>query len=441
MRTMRRCGFLVALSLLVGACVLVLPGRPAESATCRSGTVRAVVDGKTVCLKAGQRCVRALDRQYHRYRFHCHAGRLTRFKPKALPPRDVRVVVTGEPEVVFDWTTDRCEDVDIPDLAARAFRDADDNVQLISAHEVNRRFIGPDLDHLRHECDVIMRSGLDPDPAAFDDHEWLAATWTPDGRTVYALVHDEYQGHSRPERCPSGNYFSCWYNAITLAVSQDGGRTYRAAPRPNLVASIPDPYVPDLGPRGMFAPSNIVRRGDGYFYSLVRLLRGEIGGNCVIRTKDLSNPSSWRAWTDGKQFDTRFVDPYGPVPDPSRHLCRSFLFPTGRHLDPGSITYNSVARQWIFVGASTGGFYYALSRDLVTWTAARLFYDVTTIWEYACGDPDPVLYPSLIDPSSTSRNFETSDGRAYVYYTVLHYPDCQQTLDRDLVRVPVTIRP
>jgi hypothetical protein len=436
MRPMRRCGFLVALSLLVAACLLVFPGRSAESATCRSGSVRAVVGGKTVCLKAGQRCVRGLDRRYHRYRFHCHAGRLTRFKPKARPPRDVRVVVTGEPEVVFDWTTDRCDDEDIPDLAARVFRDADGNVQLISSQFVSRRFIGPDLDHIRRECDVIMQSGLDPDPAAFDDHEWLASTWTPDGRIVYALVHDEYQGHSRPERCPSGNYFSCWYNAITLAVSHDGGRSYRGAPRPNLVASIPYPYVPDTGPRGMFAPSNIVRGADGFLYAFPWLGFGNDGsGTCLMRTKNPADPSSWRGWSGGRRFEMTFVDPYGPNPRPEEHLCKRI---SG---DPGTVTYNSVARQWIYVVAKVGGFYYALSPDLITWTKERRFDELTTTWEYQCGDPDPVLYPSLVDPSSTSRNFETSDGRAYVYYTVLHYPDCQQTLDRDLVRVPVTIRP
>ena len=238
--------------------------------------MRAVVGGKTVCLKAGQRCVRGLDRQYHRDRFHCHAGRLTRFKPKALPPRDVRVVVTGEPEVVFDWKlTDARTSTSPTSRHVRSVTRC--NVELISADDVYRRFIGRDLDHLRYECDVIMRSGLNPDPSAFDDHEWLAATWTPDGRAVYALVHDEYQGHSHPERCPSGNYFSCWYNAITLAVSQDGGRTYRAASRPNLVASIPYPYVPDNGPRGMFAPSNIVRGSDGFLYAFPWLGFGNEG--------------------------------------------------------------------------------------------------------------------------------------------------------------------
>lgn len=57
--------------------------RPA--AGCPSGAVTASVAGKHVCLKAGQKCRQALDRTYHRYRFHCHKGRLTAF-PAAPPP-------------------------------------------------------------------------------------------------------------------------------------------------------------------------------------------------------------------------------------------------------------------------------------------------------------------------------------------------------------------
>ena len=33
------------------------------------------------------------------------------------------VKIIGAAETVFDWTTDRCESEDIPDLPARAFRD------------------------------------------------------------------------------------------------------------------------------------------------------------------------------------------------------------------------------------------------------------------------------------------------------------------------------
>ena len=54
-------------------------------------------------------------------------------KPEPETP-DMELVISGPEEMVFDWTTDRCEDGNIPDIAARAFRDADGQVQLTIGH-------------------------------------------------------------------------------------------------------------------------------------------------------------------------------------------------------------------------------------------------------------------------------------------------------------------
>jgi len=84
--------------------------------------------------------------------------------------------------VVFDWTTDRCEAENIPDIATRAFRDADGNVQLTIGHYVGYRMIGPDLDHLEMDCSgPINISDYDPDPAIFNDAEWIGSLYTEDG--------------------------------------------------------------------------------------------------------------------------------------------------------------------------------------------------------------------------------------------------------------------
>jgi hypothetical protein len=58
-------------------------------------------------------------------------------------------------------------------------------------------------------------------------------------------------------------------------------------------------------------------------------------------------------------------------------------------------------------------------------------------YTYECGDPDPVAYPSLLDPESKARNFETTGKRAYLCFTRSNYRFCSETLDRDLVRVPI----
>jgi hypothetical protein len=64
-----------------------MPARDATPAAsrCKHGTTAAKIAGKRVCLAAGQRCKKSLDKQYHRYKFHCHTGRLTRVKAKPKP--------------------------------------------------------------------------------------------------------------------------------------------------------------------------------------------------------------------------------------------------------------------------------------------------------------------------------------------------------------------
>jgi hypothetical protein len=53
---------------------------------CKPGSRHAVIARKHECLRPGRRCRKNYDRQYHRYRFHCHSGRLTRSRPVPPPP-------------------------------------------------------------------------------------------------------------------------------------------------------------------------------------------------------------------------------------------------------------------------------------------------------------------------------------------------------------------
>jgi len=366
--------------------------------------------------------------------------------PSPLSP----VQITGAEETVFSWRHDACEPRDIPDLPARAFRNARGDVQLIAPHYINRRFTGPDLRQLRHPCPPVMTSGYDPDPAAYNDREWIAAPFSPDGRTVYALVHNEYQGNQHPGRCSSGQYQRCWYNSITLAVSRDGGRTFTdAAPPPgHLVASSPYPYEPDSGPYGLFSPSNIVfNKGDDYYYALLRAedYGAQQIGVCLIRTHTLSDPTSWRAW-DGSAFRTSFVNPYaaGDI-SPRAHVCRP-VAPNEIVNMNQSLTFNTYLDKWLLVGVSqdtvpgrgpVSGVFYSTSDDLIDWSRRRLIRETELGWTYKCGDPNPVSYPSVIDPDSPSRNFDTSGRSPYLYFTRFHYSNCTQNLNRDLVRVPI----
>ena len=87
-------------------------------------------------------------------------------------------------------------------------------------------------------------------------------------------------------------------------------------------------YVPDSGPYGLFSPSNIIRKGR-YYYALLQAERYNLQrrGACLIRTRQLADPKSWRAW-DGNGFTVRFLNPYSPrLQDPAEHICKPVSYP------------------------------------------------------------------------------------------------------------------
>jgi hypothetical protein len=364
------------------------------------------------------------------------------------------VTQLGPPETVFDWSTMACEPLDIPDSSATAFRDASGRVQLISSHFTSRRMIGPSLSDMRHDCRVLATSAFDPDPANFQDYDWIGSVYSEDGSTVYALMSSEYHGWAH-NQCPSPLTFKqCWLNSITLAVSEDGGDSYTHAPPPaNLIATSAYPYSPGAGPLGYFDPGNVIRKSDGYYYALIRVESHETQpeGACLLRTQDLSDPASWRAW-DGTGFSIQPDDPYlEPTEDPADHVCQPVSY-EGIVKMSASLTYNTYFGKYLLVDYSdrkdpiTGqmtesGVYYSLSDDLVHWTPQRKFMDVPFPWTYTCGGEDPVLNTIVLDPDSPTRNFETSDQTVYLYFTRFHYTvnngNCFQSLDRDLVRIPI----
>jgi hypothetical protein len=362
-----------------------------------------------------------------------------------------RVEIVGKPQVVFDWSEEACLPGAYPDLPTRAFRDFRGRVQLLLSHYVNYRLIGPSLGRLRPDCEPVMSSPGDPRPSAFADRRWIASIFTRDGRTIWALVHEEYQGNRHRGHCPSGSYERCWYNAVTLARSSDGGRTYRPVHRgPRRLVAVPSfRYRPDVGPRGVFGPSNIVRGSDGAFYALVsvRDLDGR-DGVCAIRTERLSAPGGWRAW-DGVGFRARFRNPYR---SPGRRRIPCALVEPGRIAEmASSLTYNRALGRYLLVGlappgplslgANVRGIYYATSADLIHWTPRTLIAPAVTKHNHRCGGPPAVAYPSVIDPASRSRTFAVSGKRPFLYYTLLRYENCRLSENRDLLRVRLAISP
>lgn len=358
-----------------------------------------------------------------------------------------QMVINGEWEVVFDWTTDRCNDQNLPDLPTRVFRDADGKINLFISHKKTTRMIGEDFDSLVADCTTVNSSKHDPDPSQFAEAEWISSVYTEDGVNIYALIHNEFQGYAQLEEgiCPSFGYFTCWYNSITAKHSDDGGASfdYLRPPPDHLVANYPIQYIPDGGVFGAFSPSNIIK-WDGYYYAFYKLQVHflETQHTCLMRTDDLSDPSSWRFW-NGIRFEGVTADPYKTdVQSTAPHTCSPVGFDNIAQLYEG-ISWNTYLEKFVIVGTSSDptktpdryGFYYALSDDLINWDRREFLLEVALPWTATNDREMTFLYPTLIDHNSPTLSFETTGETAYLYFTRNNFG--QGSLDRDLVRVEV----
>ncbi|MGO8740679.1 hypothetical protein [Rhodoblastus sp.] len=384
--------------------------------------------------------------------------------------------LTGPDETVYSWAASACDrsntNNDEPDAPARAFR-WNGGVQLIASSSANLRFVNaktPPADqgkfspagfaHLEHSCASTLKSAFDPDPAHFQYKQWNKATYEVEGKnggspTVYAFVHNEFHGSEIKGMCPSNNFFNCWVGSTTESVSTDGGATYRPIKPPpfNLVATAPYPYPVAYPPTGAnrewgfkFGPvgaadgSNIFRNpNDGYYYQFVTSRAGYRDfprGDILMRTNNLADPTSWRVYngTDsaGKpQFTGQFIDPYRASKPPVTPI----FTPVATGMEPSSVTWNSALQTFMVIGLQAHpnphypdgptnpgnwiGVYYAFSPDLIHWSPRQavdgLIAPSGASWH--CGDPSPVAYPSVIDPTSQTLNFDVTGSTFYVYFS------------------------
>ena len=362
------------------------------------------------------------------------------------------VTIIGSEETVFDHSVDACETINIPDAPARVFRDADNNVQLLVGHYETYRMIGPDFDNLTLDCanGSVLVSDHDPDPGNYNDSEWIGSTYTEDGATIYAIIHNEYHGVDHPGGCNTNDPFECWYNAITFGVSTDSGRTYGHATAPeHLLASVPYTWS-GSGPYGLFEPSNVVHNpNDGYYYMFITANAGhelQETGVGLLRTLDISNPTSWRGW-DGEAFTVELINPYTATGfDPADHV----LAPIDQNLMTYgnmekmhfSLSYSTYFQKFILVGAAqlsgVWGFYYSLSDDFLHWTPRILIREANVnINPNGSTSGLRESYPALIDHADTSRNFSNVGQTPYLYWTRWDQ-DSFDDYERDLMRVQIS---
>lgn len=362
---------------------------------------------------------------------------------------ETQLVVTpvGPPRVLYDARRQACDVNDIPDAPLRAYRRPDGEIAAFALHHDNRRLVGRSFEHLRLDCTIVFRGRGDADPARYDDRAWLAATYTEDGSRVFGLVHHEYQGHAHPGRCSVRDYLACWWNSVFALLSDDGGQSFRRAPSPVLAASPEKSEIGQGRHRGFFNPSNIVKvRGAYHVLIATTGWPGQPSGVCLFKARTLASGADWRAYA-GRGFTARFPDPY------SEPLRNQTCQPVGPFPAPvGSLTRHEPTGLWLAVfqaaagmpdgtGGSypASGFYIASGRDLIRWSTPRLILETKTLYDNPCGESLVRAYPSLVDPDSTSRNFETTGDLALLTYSETPVQGCNLRHDRRLMARKVRI--
>jgi hypothetical protein len=188
-------------------------------------------------------------------------------EPSKVP--SLKAELDGARTAVFETPQDSCNQYDIPDAMARAFRDYTGTVHFVAASSEMFQSLGPSLDNVTHSCEAAHHSANDPNPADYNDQTWLDSFYTEDGKAIAALTHTEYHGWAHPGECHSQNFNECEYDSDTYHFSKDGGYHFDSAKAPaNLVAEVPFKYVVDEGPIGYSVDSNVVQYG-GWYYAVV----------------------------------------------------------------------------------------------------------------------------------------------------------------------------
>lgn len=351
-------------------------------------------------------------------------------------------------EVVFSWKRDKCFSEHIPDSPARAFRSPTGRINLYASHYINTPLIGTDLGNVKPACDRKFSGAMNPGSESYDARIWLQTFYSTDnGKTIYSLASSDYHGMWF-DNCEGPNNINhgCWWSAIVLVKSTDGGITFKKAPKHRyIIARSPHQFSrKSKGPVGFLTTSNIIKKGRLY-YSIfnVSAYKEQDKGNCLARTSTLDAPSSWQVWS-GDGYDSKFYTSANTEGLEKYEKCqtlqnmpykvRSLTWHNGSGKFVASFERSSISK-----GEKQIVFSYAWSDDLINWS---LPVDIIRIKnEHRCNKQPIAAYPSIIDGNSKDRNFVTVGENAYLYFTRFNLSSgCRPTLDRDLVRIPIEIK-
>jgi hypothetical protein len=324
----------------------------------------------------------------------------------------------------------------MPDAPVRAVRLLDGTVRLFASSSGNYAWSGKSVDELERDCRSSFRGKLDDDPSKFDDRGWISSVWTQDGKTVSALVHNEFHGHRRPVLCPSAKYIDCWYNSIVTAQSSDGGQTFVRDDSPGMRIAPRARFRPG-GQAGYFSPSNVVAKDGRHFFFAYAARDGDQQlGNCLWRLP-LSGAEQRLAYWSGSGFEDVWGSPYlDVVRSPPCRIIPRLPAPVA------SVVRHEPSGRFIAIlatanGKQGSGIYTSESSDLNRWSEPRRLIDAPVRSNFFCGGPQPLLYPSLIDPRSEDQNFGSIGNDVYLFVATYDGTTCNLLHNLNLVRYRV----
>jgi hypothetical protein len=360
--------------------------------------------------------------------------------------QNLSVAQAGTPRTLFSWHESKCSRNFIPDAPAHMFRRADGKLVLMASHYDNWSMVGSSFYNLKPNCTAVMPS------ASYQPERygklWIEATYTSDGKNIIGVASQDMTEVTKSSGCdPHGMPGRCWLNNLVAVKSHDMGQSF--APvfgHSGVVGSLATTYDDSLTNRfGVFTISNIVANG-GAFYAIVyqQDRDAHTTGNCLIRTPDVTNPTLWRGW-DGADFGATLI----PTDGSAAKRCK--VIGAGR-LTGEVRSLNFVPKRGVWIAAFQArlklagdntpvpGAYISTSTNLIDWTPPVRI--MTAPLRPRIDDANRFInYVSILDPSSTSRNFETIDSdRPVLLFTNEHLKGGQGSMDRDLDYVPLRLQ-
>ena len=359
---------------------------------------------------------------------------------------DIRT--TGPEQLVVAPQKTPCKFELLADSPLRLMKRPDGSVLGFATHYSNWPLVGSSPGSLKAECVSTIRGAENPDPAANDDHYWIQALSTTDGKTIDALASHEYMGSRHPGMCDAKptreQPFPCWFSSIIQVRSTDGGKSFFPFVTHRVIATPQLAFSPHDSKRaGFLTTSNVVHDKDwNYVLIYVDGYGDQKTGTCLFRSRADDTAPNWLAW-DGQDF-TVSLEAVG-----KEAAQRKDKMPACQPVNLGNLNRALVRQRksnvWIAAGLSRDasdrakqGVFYATSTDLIHWSAQKQMAS-TQIEFVSPNCPAAVYkYPSIIDENAPGMIYDTVGDSAYLYLVRVNISSCKP-VSRDLVRIPVSI--